>query len=141
MIPCDAPTPDNQYLQKTRKRPLDRPPTNLETYITGKRTGPKPFGKEVELDLENHILTRKAAQTLDSTYFLMRTAVHGKVLHRWTGFNTLIHGGPIPPPTNIGYLPVIDASPTELGTVQTILKRSTEIADKLELQDIVLVFS
>ena len=70
----------------------------------------------------------------------MKTAVHGEVLPGWTGFNTLIHRGALPPPTNIGYLPVIDSSPTELGTVETILKRSTEIANKLELQEIVLVF-
>lgn len=123
MISCDEPTPDNQCLQKTRKRSLDPPSTHLETYIRGKRTGPEHFGKEVELELETHIHAMKAAQTLNGAYFLMKTAVHGKVLPGWTGFNTLIHRGPIPPPTNIGYLPVIDSSPTELGTVETILKR------------------
>lgn len=140
MIPCNEPTPDHQCLQKTRKRSLDPPSTNLETYIRGKRTGPEHFGKEVELNRDTHNLTRKSVQKLDGAYFLMKTAVHGKVLPSWTGFNTVIRRDPIPPPTNIGYLPVIDASPTEFGTVKTILKRSTEIADRLQLQEIVLVF-
>lgn len=70
----------------------------------------------------------------------MKTAVHEKVLPGWTGFNTLIQEGQIPAPNSIGYLPVIDASPTDLATVETTLKSSTEIADKLELQEAVLVF-
>ena len=45
----------------------------------------------------------------------------------------------IPPQSSIGYLPVIDASPTDLNTVHTILTRSIEIADKLALKEIVLV--
>ena len=45
MISCNEPTPENQCLQKTRKRSLDPPSTHLEIYIRGKRTGPEHFGK------------------------------------------------------------------------------------------------
>ena len=55
-----------------------------------------------KLKLETHIHAMKAAQTLNGAYFLMKIAVHGKVLPGWTGFNTHIHRGPIPLPTNIG---------------------------------------
>lgn len=65
--------------------------------------------------------------------------VHGSVLPGWTGHNTLLQRGTILQQSNIGYLPVIDASPTDLDTVHTILTRSSEIADKLELNEIVLV--
>ena len=37
-------------------------------------------------------------------------------------------------------MPVIDASPTELATVKEILNRTEEIADKLNLRHIFLVF-
>ena len=45
----------------------------------------------------------------------------------------------LPPITNLGYLPVIDASPTYMDIVYTILKQSINIADELELGSIALV--
>ena len=56
----------------------------------------------------------------------------------WTGFNQLLTTK-IPPRATIGYLPVVDASPTELNTVNTILHRSVEIANQLELPSIAVV--
>ena len=57
----------------------------------------------------------------------------------WTGFNTKLVQN-VPLLSAVGYLPVIDASPTEMDTVLTVLQRSIEIADKLKLQAIVVVF-
>ena len=45
----------------------------------------------------------------------------------------------IPQKATIGYLPVVDASPTELNTVNTILHRSVEIANQLELPSVAVV--
>lgn len=45
----------------------------------------------------------------------------------------------IPSTSCIGYLPIIDASPTDLNTVYTILQRSISIANKLGLEKIVVV--
>ena len=42
--------------------------------------------------------------------------------------------------STIGYLPVIDASLTEMETVKTILTRSIQYADLLHLASVVLVF-
>ena len=39
----------------------------------------------------------------------------------------------------MGYLPEIDGSPTDMSTVLTILQKSIQIADKLELEAIVIV--
>ena len=39
----------------------------------------------------------------------------------------------------IGYLPVIDASPTQMSTVNTVLKKSLDIAQSLSLENIVIV--
>ena len=40
----------------------------------------------------------------------------------------------------VGYLPIIDASPVEMSTVATILHHSIAIADRLELKNLVVVF-
>ena len=42
--------------------------------------------------------------------------------------------------SKVGYLPVINASRTEYSTINAILTRSKEIADKLQLKFAVLVF-
>ena len=40
----------------------------------------------------------------------------------------------------VGYCPVIEASPTELPTVYTILQRSQQMADQLGQRDVIIVF-
>ena len=61
------------------------------------------------------------------------------LLPSWTGFNQNLASGRIPSATKIGYLPVVDANPTDKSTINTILLKSIDIADKLEIQEIVLV--
>ena len=55
-------------------------------------------------------------------------------------FNTISKSNDIAVLSKIGYLPIIDASPTELSTFNEIIKRSLQIADSLQLQYICLVF-
>ena len=40
----------------------------------------------------------------------------------------------------VGYLPIIDSSPTEMSTIMAILQRSIRIADELELGHVVISF-
>lgn len=61
-----------------------------------------------------------------------------RLLPSWTGFNQLLSSS-IPHKATIAYLSVVDASPTDLNTVNTVLDRSLEIADQLELPSIVVV--
>lgn len=61
-------------------------------------------------------------------------------LDSWTGFHTLLQGENTLQKSVLYYLPVIEASHTEMSTVNTILKRSVQMADQLELDHIVLVF-
>ena len=60
-------------------------------------------------------------------------------LPAWTGFNTQIHEETKSPST-IGYLPVKDAPVTDMPTVNTLLKHSMSICDRLNLPEIALVF-
>ena len=53
----------------------------------------------------------------------------------------MLYQNDIPEEARVGYLPIIDASPTEYSTINTILIRSKNIADKLELKYGVLVFN
>ena len=46
----------------------------------------------------------------------------------------------IPPLSKIGYLPVINGSPTQLKTVNAVFQTSLAIADELDLDAITLVF-
>ena len=57
----------------------------------------------------------------------------------WTGFNTQLSTS-ILNQSVVGYLPVIDASPTKMDTVNTILVCSMKYTDSLHLAEIVLVF-
>ena len=46
----------------------------------------------------------------------------------------------IPNESRIGYLPVIDNSPTEYSTINAILEKGVDIANALQLDHIVMVF-
>ena len=58
----------------------------------------------------------------------------------WTGFNTILRQCEIPTMSRVGYLPLVDASPTEYSTLNEVLKLCIRILDKLQLQQTVLVF-
>mgnify|MGYP002803380803 FL=1 len=62
-----------------------------------------------------------------------------QLLPGWTGFNTQLAENPICI-SKIGYLPVVDAPVTDFATIYAILRRSLDIANKLQLQYAVLVF-
>ena len=63
-----------------------------------------------------------------------------QVIPAWTGFNMLRNENSIPRECSIGYCQVIEASPTELPTVYTVLQRSLQIADQLGQHDVIIVF-
>ena len=63
-----------------------------------------------------------------------------QLISAWTGFNTLRNENSIPRECSISYCQVIEASPTELSTVYTVLQRSLQIADQLGQHDVIIVF-
>ena len=86
-------------------------------------------------------VSSEMAQKLDFAYVLLKIVPNeNKTLPGWTGFNTILCKDDIPNVSRVGYLPVIDASPTEYSTMNAILKRSNDIADTLQLQYVTLVF-
>jgi hypothetical protein len=67
---------------------------------------------------------------------------NSELLPDWTGFNTLLSRNDTSALnlSRIGYLPVIEGSPTQYTTVYTVFVKSLEIAAKLNLEYVVLVF-
>ena len=68
------------------------------------------------------------------------TSDQSQVIPAWTGFNIKLRQEDVPRESSIGYCQVIDASPTEIPTVYTLLQRSLLIADQLGQQNVVVVF-
>ena len=94
-----------------------------------------PKFEEVTRQVTITTTSRDAARKLDFAYVLVKMVPSEDcVLPGWTGFNTLLCQYDIPQVSRVGYLPVIDASPTEYSTINTILKRSQPIADQLQLR-------
>jgi hypothetical protein len=98
------------------------PATDIAPYSIGVKKTPK--FQSIELDPESLELkvNRDSAETaykLDLAYVLIKhiCAAKEEVLPGWTGFNTLLCKE-IPDVSQVGYLPVIDASPTEYATHQ-----------------------
>ena len=135
---------DQPILIKKTQRIVTMPSTDLAPYSIGVKKTPK--FQCIELNPESLHLrvnsdSTETAYKLDLAYVLIKhiCAATEEVLPGWTGFNTLLCKD-IPDVSRVGYLPVIDASPTEYATINAILERSKEIADKLELKYAVLVF-
>ncbi|KAJ8021222.1 hypothetical protein HOLleu_38358 [Holothuria leucospilota] len=130
---------------KTRKRSIDLPPppppASILNYFGGKRQGPQASGKEIKTDEASYLSAETNPTKFAMAYFLSKLPEYETpVPPGWTGFNTKLQkASAVPEKSNIGYLPVIDASPTNLSTVNTILQRSLAIADQLGLETIVVV--
>lgn len=106
-------------------------------FVGEKKSSPEAFSADIELELGPHLKTMQHHKDKDTAYYLTKSPPDN-LLPSWTGFNQLLQKE-IPQKATIGYLPVVDASPTELNTVNTILHRSVEIANQLELPSVAVV--
>jgi len=88
-------------------------------------------------------LVRKEARSKDQVWQLARlssgltlpTADDLQEMPGWSGFNAEARkDADVPEPHSIGYLPVIDASPTKLDVVYTLLMRSVETTEEIQKQ-------
>lgn len=126
-----------------RSGSLQATPEEVQPYILGKKVTVDLRNAITNLSLleESHKAIQNEKRKQDLAFVICRSIEeYQPLIPNWTGFNTLLESEHIPCMTRIGYLPIINASPTELSTINTILLRSKEIANKLELQYICLVF-
>lgn len=129
------------------QRTIKPPENEITPYILGKKKTP---AFEVNQDVKTDELIRVAthiAKLIDTAYIAMKFVLmyievdssEEIIFPAWTGYNTLLCED-IPDESRVGYLPIINANPTEYPTIFAILKRSLDIANKLKLKDAVVVF-
>ena len=86
-----------------------------------------------------HAYLLKTSTTVKRYFRIAVNSPTEEGLPAWTGFYTLRNENSIPRECSIGYCQVIEASPTELSTVYTVLQRSLQIADQLGQHDVIIV--
>ena len=119
---------------KKTQRSVKAPHSIITPFSIGKKETPK-FHKGSGTTATN--ASAKMAERPDLAYVLVKLIKPDQdelILPLWTGFNTLLYRDDTPDVSRVGYLPVIDGSPTQYSTINAILKNSTEIADKLNLR-------
>ena len=136
-----APTPS---VEKTKQRSIKVPSVRLEPYFgtSQDKDGPACIGQGFDMKEDIHSAAQVKPRNLDQAFVMTRmptTDDTGAGIPSWTGFNTSLQSKN-PALSTVGYLPAIDASPTEMETVKTILTRSIKYADALHLGVVVLVF-
>lgn len=124
--------------------------TEVLPYHSGTQQGPGTLGIDVTSIIQASKEIAVPARVVDFGWVLCRMPIEDtlfsftdsqqQVIPAWTGFNTLRNEKGIPRECSIGYCQVIEASPTELPTVYTVLQRSLQIADQLGQHDVIIVF-
>ena len=124
-------------------------PTDELPFHSGPRQGPSRFHIGVRDVLTTNPDTGAYARLIDFGWMLCRQPIEDnlftlasdqdQVIPAWTGFNITLQQKDVPRESSIGYCQVIDASPTEIPTVYTLLERSLQIADQLGQQNVIIV--
>ena len=132
---------ERPMLSKSERR-LNVPTTTLVPYPSTRRSGPSIMAVDAEqVDQNLYAKFYQSAHLSDMAYLFVKFVDAGdQKLPGWTGFNTHLHDRDDIHLSRVAYLPTIEASPTELDTVNTILRRSLDMADNLCLKTITLVF-
>ena len=131
-IPCSA----GQNIRKSQQF-CARDEKFLE-YKRQRRDG--PVQQSTSLENVNFPQSTTSLNSIDVLYTLMRLYNSNGRIPPWTGFNTLLEQDQTLRKSKIGYLPVIEASPTKYDTVFTILQKCIDYADLLRLNYIMVVF-
>ena len=137
-------------LRPKRSRTLTYIPTDVQPFHSGPRQGPSPFHIGVHDVIASNPDISAYARSIDFGWMLCRQPIEdnlfpfasdqSQVIPAWTGFNIKLRQEDVPRESSIGYCQVIDASPTEIPTVYTLLQRSLLIADQLGQQNVIIVF-
>ncbi|GBN11322.1 hypothetical protein AVEN_78564-1 [Araneus ventricosus] len=132
----------SEPLKRNRKRTLEPPSSVIVPLKNFKRSGPQnPISIDNILFSDKYgTCSQEPFKKIDSAFYLSKLSEHAKIyMPGWTGFNTYLHNNMSISLTEIGYLPILDANPTEMSTVNTILDKSLKIADELKLSTVVVM--
>ncbi|XP_041359488.1 uncharacterized protein LOC121375875 [Gigantopelta aegis] len=124
---------------KKGQRTLKPALSEIEPYHQKKKCGPQNIS-DTDLPIDIYKDKVKQAVMTDLAYVVIKvTQNEGCTIPGWRGFNMNCKSS-VPAKSSIYYMPVIEASPTEMSTVNKILQKSLEVADNMELNNVVLVF-
>lgn len=118
-------------------------PTDALPYHPGRRQGPKAVDLDVDQLVATNLILSKAARETDLGWILYANRIEPdqlRVIPAWTGFHVNLQENDVPRENSIGYCQVIEASPTELPTVYTVLQKSLQLAGQLSQHDVIVVF-
>ena len=120
----------------------------IPEYNSGKRLGPGSYNQQISTFKSASCASAKSAHRCDLAWFLCRLnasacqslgAADGVHVPEWSGFNAALSSAKVPAFSKIGYLPVVNASPTELAMVHKVLLDSVDVAKKQNQEVIVVV--
>ena len=105
-------------------------------YVAGKRQGPRPL-KFCENDARDSIIADQ--EVLSRLWVISRKMSVPQTIPSWTGFNISVSSNITVVTTSIGYLDCIDASASDISTINQVLHRCLKIKDSLKLPSIVCI--
>lgn len=127
-----------QEISPKQSRTLTYIPTDVLPFHSGPRQGPSQFHIAVHDVITSNPNTGAYARSINFGWMLCRQPLEdnlftfasdqSQVIPAWTGFNIQLRQEDVPRDSSIGYCQVIDASPTEIPTVYTLLQKSLQIA-------------
>ena len=125
---------------KKKQRTVPLPTSTIMPYAIGAKKTPTFNTTTLGSMAESNEVVK--AHQLDLLYCMVKYFGAGdeEAWPGWTGFNTLLRNNHIPPVSRVGYLPLVDASPTEYSTLREVLEYAIRIMDQLQLQQTVIVF-
>lgn len=139
--------------ERPRKRPARSIPPPSVTAIDYVRSGrvdpaPRPTFDAHQVSntagINSHFVSKEDFLWIVARIPFPRSHIFGQFgdqnIPSWSGFNAAISSSDDICMSAVGYMPVITSSPTDLGTVYTLLRKSVESARELGQEEVVVVF-
>ncbi|XP_078353866.1 uncharacterized protein LOC144638547 [Oculina patagonica] len=149
-LSCALPPDISNNQNRSKNRSITCISTDVLPYHSGPRLGPGTLEIDVNSIKQASPEVAVYARVIDFGWILCRMPIEDtlfssaenerQVIPAWSGFNMLLHKESVPRECSIGYCEVIEASPTELPTVYTVLQRSLQMAQQLGQRDVIVVF-
>ena len=149
-LTCALPPDTSNNQNHSKNRSISCISTDVLPYHSGPRQGPDALQIDVTTIKQASPEIADYARVIDFGWILCRMPIENtlfslaqnqrQVIPAWSGFNVLLRKDSIPRESSIGYCQVIEASPTELPTVYTVLQRSLQMAQQLGQHDVIVVF-
>lgn len=126
-------TIERTSIKRTGRKSMDAPLVEIAEYSLTKKQSPSFTSNQSSLPQNSIIRSHR----LDLLYTMLKSFSEGALLPDWTGFNTTLCTSQ--KKSEITYLPIIDASPTEYSTIYAMIQRSLEIQQELGIQYLTVV--